>query len=60
MNLILVLEEDPGTRAVKQEMYNSLKARKDALEEMLKQKTELLKALCIQEGVSYHQNFYKV
>ena len=57
MNVILVLEEDPGTRAVKQEMYNSLKARKDALEEMLKQKTELLKALCIQEGVSNHQKF---
>jgi hypothetical protein len=45
-------EEAAEYAAAKREMYQALKARKAALEEALKKKTEELKALCLQEGVS--------
>ena len=40
------------TRAAQRDMYAALKARKEALEEALRKKTEELKALCLNEAVS--------
>ncbi|XP_064632201.1 uncharacterized protein LOC135490726 isoform X3 [Lineus longissimus] len=43
-------EEAAEYAAAKKEMFEALKARKAALEEKLKKKTEELRALCINEG----------
>ena len=45
-------EELEASQAAKRDMYAALKARKEALEEAVKKKTEELKLLCIKEGVS--------
>lgn len=43
---------DPAdTAKVQREMYTALKGRREALEEILKKRTEELKLLCIKEGV---------
>jgi 5'-3' exonuclease len=43
---------DPAdTAKVQREMYSALKARREALEDILRKKTEELKNLCIKEGV---------
>ena len=43
---------DPAdTAKVQREMCTALKARREALEEILKKRTEELKLLCIKEGV---------
>ena len=46
-------EELEASQAAKRDMYAALKARKEALEEAVKKKTEELKLLCIKEGVSF-------
>lgn len=44
---------DPAdTAKVQREMCSALKARREALEDILRKKTEELKLLCIKEGVS--------
>lgn len=44
---------DPAdTAKVQREMYSALKARREALEDILRKRTEELKTLCIKEGVS--------
>jgi len=44
--------EQVDSQKVQREMYQALKARRDAMEETLRKKTEELKLLCIKEGVS--------
>ncbi|XP_045166561.2 FERM domain-containing protein 4A-like isoform X3 [Mercenaria mercenaria] len=45
------LNFDPAdTAKVQREMYSALKARREALEDILRKKTEELKTLCIKEG----------
>lgn len=45
---------DPAdTAKVQREMYSALKARREALEDILRKKTEELKTLCIKEGVRF-------
>ncbi|CAH1784307.1 unnamed protein product, partial [Owenia fusiformis] len=48
--LELSIEESETTKAAQRDMYAALKARKEALEEALRKKTEELKLLCIKEG----------
>ncbi len=43
-------EDLEASRAAQRDMFAALKARKDALEEALKKRTEELKALCLKEG----------
>ena len=45
-------EEIEACRAAHRDMLEALKARKDALEDALKKRTEQLKALCLKEAVS--------
>ena len=45
-------EDVEEIRAAQKEMYQALKARKEALEAQLKKKTDELKLLCLKEAVS--------
>ncbi len=49
-------EELEAFRSAQNDMMEALKARKAALEDALKKKTEQLKALCLQEGVCMKQH----
>ena len=52
--LFISVNFDPAdTAKVQREMCSALKARKEALEDILRKRTEELKLLCIKEGVSY-------
>ena len=46
------VEDYEVSRAAQRDMYAALKERRHALEEALRKKTELLKALCLKESVS--------
>ena len=43
--------ENSDTQKAEREMFQALKARKEALEEAVRKKLEELKVLCFQEGV---------
>lgn len=47
----VTIEQSDSLKA-ERDMYQALKARKEALEDALRKKTEELKMLCLQEGVS--------
>lgn len=49
--LVSVTIEQSDSLKAERDMYQALKARKEALEESLKKKIEELKLLCLQEGV---------
>ena len=52
MLLLISVNFDPAdTAKVQREMCSALKARKEALEDILRKRTEELKLLCIKEGV---------
>ena len=51
-NITVSQEELEACRAAQRDMLEALKARKAALEDALKQRTDQLKALCLKEAVS--------
>ena len=51
-SVFTVNAENSETQKAEREMFQALKARKEALEEAVRKKVEELKLLCFQEGVS--------
>ena len=48
----MTTDDIESSRAAHRDMFAALKARRDLLEEAVRKKTEELKAICLQEGVS--------